>query len=94
MKMMAIGLLIGMVVGGCLIMGPLAPVIAMAGWGGDEASVVPDIEEIMNQAIALPALRVIAEIQDEDIACFYAELLHRLGFVGVVDDPDVPDGPE
>jgi len=86
MKMLAIGLLIGMVVGGCLIVGPFAPVLAMAGWGDDDTSVLPDIEEILNQAIAFPSLQVLNEIEDEDIARFYRELLDRLGFSDIVKD--------
>lgn len=75
-KVLVIGVLIGMVIGGLLVAGPLYPIATQAQAGDASlAALLPDIEKIYQEALLSPLNQVEGEIEDEDIARYYHHLL-------------------
>jgi len=84
---LVIGIFIGMVFSG-LILGLISGGVLRAEDDGesDLTTLLPDIGRIYRESLAAPFQQVEAEIEDEDIANFYHQLMQKTGLTQVDED--------
>lgn len=76
-KLLLVGLLVELAIGGLLLLGLLSPSARAEGDDEGLAGLLPDIGKIYHAALVTPLEEVEDEIQDEEIAEFYHRLLQK-----------------
>jgi hypothetical protein len=82
MRKLMIGITVGVLVGAIasvLLAGPLGAALAMAGPDDSGTGFLSNIQRIYRNALVSPLTRVEQEIEDEEIASFYHDLLEECG---------------